>query len=233
MLLYIIRHAEPIYNPDTLTEKGRMQAQALAKRLAVHGLTTVYSSPSGRAMETAKATCDMLGLGLNIEEWTREVADRFSITMPSGEKEFVLNVTNTQFLKDGGASLGDDWHKAPIFNTIDAKTEYDKICAKSDEFLSRHGYVRDGGVYRITAANDDRVAVFCHGGLISLWLSHLLSVPPHLFMAGFGISHTGVTILDFANNDDGITAPYCLCLSDVSHIYKANLPLKFSNYIDI
>ena len=98
MLLYIIRHAEPIYNPDTLTEKGRMQAQALAKRLAVHGLTTVYSSPSGRAMETAKATCDMLGLGLNIEEWTREVADRFSITMPSGEKEFVLNVTNTQFL---------------------------------------------------------------------------------------------------------------------------------------
>ena len=173
MLLYIIRHAEPIYNPDTLTEKGRMQAQALAKRLAVHGLTTVYSSPSGRAMETAKATCDMLGLGLNIEEWTREVADRFSITMPSGEKEFVLNVTNTQFLKDGGASLGDDW------------------------------------------------------------LSHLLSVPPHLFMAGFGISHTGVTILDFANNDDGITAPYCLCLSDVSHIYKANLPLKFSNYIDI
>lgn len=233
MLLYLIRHAEPIYNPDTLTEKGKMQAQALAKRLAVHGLTAVYSSPSGRAMETAKATCNMLGLGLNIEEWTREVDDRFSLTMPSGKKEFAFTVTNTEFLKNGGAALGENWHKAHIFDTIDAKTEYDRICEQSDAFLARCGYERQGGVYRITAANNDRIAVFCHGGLISLWLSHLLSVPPHLFMAGFGISHTGVTILDFANNDDGYTAPYCLCMSDLSHIYKANLPLKFSNYIDI
>ena len=233
MLLYLIRHAEPIYNPDTLTEKGKMQAQALAKRLAVHGLTAVYSSPSGRAMETAKATCNMLGLGLNIEEWTREVDDRFSLIMPNGKKEFAFNVTNIEFLKNGGAAMGENWHRAQIFDTIDAKEEYDKICEHSDEFLARCGYERQDGVYRITAANNDRIAVFCHGGLISLWLSHLLSVPPHLFMAGFGISHTGVTILDFANNEDGITAPYCLCMSDLSHIYKANLPLKFSNYIDI
>ena len=32
MLLFIVRHGDPIYNPDSLTPKGHLQAQALAKR---------------------------------------------------------------------------------------------------------------------------------------------------------------------------------------------------------
>ena len=31
MLLYIVRHGDPIYNPDSLTPKGHLQAKALAK----------------------------------------------------------------------------------------------------------------------------------------------------------------------------------------------------------
>ena len=34
MLLYIVRHGDPIYNPDSLTERGKLQAAALGKRLA-------------------------------------------------------------------------------------------------------------------------------------------------------------------------------------------------------
>lgn len=233
MLLYIIRHADPIYNPDTLTPKGKLQANALAKRFAVHGLDRVYSSPMGRAVETAKPTCDLLGLELNIEHWTREVADRFTLTMPDGSAEFAVNIENTLFRTDENINLGKDWHKSELFASVNAKKEYENLCALSDEFLARHGYVRENGVYKITNANNDRVAVFCHGGFIALWLSHLLNIPPHMFMAGIGINHTGVTIIEFANRDNGYTAPYCLALSDISHIYKENLPLKFTNYIDI
>ena len=43
MLLYIIRHADPIYNPDTLTTKGKLQASALAKRLAMEEKLTLVS----------------------------------------------------------------------------------------------------------------------------------------------------------------------------------------------
>ncbi len=233
MLLYIIRHGDPIYNPDTLTPKGKLQAQALAKRLAVHGLDRIYSSPSGRALETAQPTAEMLGLDIGIEEWTREVEDRFSVVLPDGKKEFSFNVKNTVYRSDDNINLGNRWYEAEIFSSIDAKRAYDDICASSDEFLARHGYVREGGVYRIERGNNERVAVFCHGGLSAVWLSHLLNIPLHMFMAGIGISHTGVTILDFENRDNGITAPYCLCLSDISHIYKENLPLKFTNTIDI
>ena len=62
MLLYIVRHGDPIYNPDSLTPKGHLQAKALAKRFALHGLDKIYSSPLIRAQQTAKPTCDILGL---------------------------------------------------------------------------------------------------------------------------------------------------------------------------
>ena len=233
MLLYIIRHADPIYNPDTLTPKGVLQAQALAKRLAHSRIDKIYSSPSGRAVETAKYTADLLGKEINIEHWTQEVADKFSIVMPDGKKVFAPDVDNTKYLDDEMLDIGNNWHSAKIFDSIDAKAEYDKICDASDEFIARLGYERTGGVYKITKASNDRVAVFCHGGLSAVWLSHLLNIPLHLIFAGIGINHTGVTVVDFENRESGVTAPYCLCISDVSHLYKENLPYKFTNYTEL
>ena len=34
MLLFFIRHGDPIYNPDSLTDLGKKQAEALVKRMA-------------------------------------------------------------------------------------------------------------------------------------------------------------------------------------------------------
>ena len=127
MLLYIVRHGDPIYVTDSLTEKGKLQALALAKRLCIHGLNKICSSPLGRAIETAQPTCEMLGLPLHIEEWTREVDDRFSLVMPDGSKEFAFNVKNTSYRQDDVINLGNDWHSAKIFDSIDAKKEFDKI----------------------------------------------------------------------------------------------------------
>lgn len=49
MLLYYIRHGDPIYNPDSLTGLGHKQSEALSKRLADSGIEAVYCSPSNRA----------------------------------------------------------------------------------------------------------------------------------------------------------------------------------------
>lgn len=233
MLLYIIRHADPIYNPDTLTTKGKLQASALAKRLVTSRIDKIYSSPSGRAIETAKYTADLLGKEINIEPWANEVAGEFSVVMPDGKKVFVPDIENTVYLSEDMIDLGKNWHSAKIFESIDAKNTYEKICSASDDFLARHGYKREGSVYKITKATNERVAVFCHGGLSAVWLSHLLNIPLHLVLAGIGINHTGVTIVDFENRESGITAPYCLCISDVSHLYKEGLPFKFTNYTEL
>ncbi len=60
MLFFYIRHGDPIYEPDSLTVLGQKQADALAKRLSIYGIDRIYSSPSGRAVQTAKSTCDLV-----------------------------------------------------------------------------------------------------------------------------------------------------------------------------
>lgn len=237
MLLYIIRHADPIYNPDSLTELGHKQAQALSLRLAVNGLDKAYSSPNMRAQMTAKPTCDLLGLEYTIEKWMSEdLAWRdFSceIEAGSGRHGWTFHRQNTKIKYDGTVSPGGKWYDSKYFSITNAKEGYRRIAECSDEFTERLGYKRKDGAYKIINANDDRVAAFCHQGFGSIWLSHLLDIPPDLFLSTFDISHSSVTILEFKNYDDGYTAPKCLCLSDTSHIYQSGLPMKYNNYINI
>jgi probable phosphoglycerate mutase len=54
MLIYFVRHGHPDYENDSLTEMGTFQAEAAAKRLANSGIQEVYSSPQGRAYQTAE-----------------------------------------------------------------------------------------------------------------------------------------------------------------------------------
>ena len=237
MLLYIIRHADPIYSPDSLTELGHKQAAALAKRLAVNGFDKAYSSPNMRAQLTAKPTCELLGLEYGIEKWMSEdLAWRdFACELEEGSGSygwsFIRQITKIKY--DETIKSGGKWYESQYFSKVNAKAGYQRIADCSDEFTERLGYKRDNGAYKIIRANNDRVAAFCHAGFGMLWLSYLLDFPPHLFLPSFDLSHSGITILEFINYEDGYTAPKCLCLSDTSHIYQSGLPLKYNNYIDI
>ena len=84
MRLYIIRHADPDYPNNTITEAGHAEARALAQRLAGEGLTRLYSSPLGRAQDTAAYTAEATGLQLSIEPWTSELK---ALRMPAGPLE--------------------------------------------------------------------------------------------------------------------------------------------------
>jgi probable phosphoglycerate mutase len=226
MLLYIIRHGEPDYATDSLTETGRLQAEALADRLCIHGFDEIYCSPLGRAVQTAKPTCLRLGLPYNIEHWMNEdkVWDDLSAVGEDGVRNWAFGCQNTRLLN---ADYAGDWHENPVFASCkSAHGGYRRVADSSDEFLARLGYERDGRVYKINSPNDKRIAAFCHHGLGTTWLSHLLSVPPNIFWSSFNIPFTGVTVLEFGNNPDGFTAPQCVCLSDISHIYKEKLPIN-------
>ena len=239
MLLYVIRHGDPIYNPDSLTPRGHLQAKALAKRFARHGLDRIYSSPLIRAQQTAQPTCDILGKEMQIEEWTSErlAGERFCVQYEEGRwrwnfDQHVANLKNDDSLKYKAYK----WNECEAFTSHperDLKAGYEAMKAESDEFLARHGYERQGAVYKITKPSDERIAVFCHQGFGLAWLSHLLSIPPHLFWSSFDISHTGVTVLHFKNYENGITAPKCIQMDDLSHIFAEGLEFKYNNGIDL
>ena len=237
MLLFIIRHGDPIYDPDSLTEKGKLQAAAVGRRLALHGLDRIYASPMIRAQQTAQPACDLLHKKAEILDWTSEgkAWEDFACLNERGRKEWSFHQITPAHLKDPAIlALGDRWYEAePFCRAPRAKEGYERIQKASDEWLEGLGYKREGNIYRILKPNDERVAVFCHQGFGTTWLSHLLAINPPLFWSCFDINHSSVTILQFANNEDGWTSPYCLSLSDNSHLYAERLPLQHSNSIDL
>ncbi len=61
MKLIFIRHGEPDYSIDSLTEKGFREARLLAERTAKWNVTDFYCSPLGRARDTAAPTLEQTG----------------------------------------------------------------------------------------------------------------------------------------------------------------------------
>ena len=48
MRILIIRHGEPDYENDNLTEKGKLEAELLAKKTVSEWFSEIYSSPMDR-----------------------------------------------------------------------------------------------------------------------------------------------------------------------------------------
>ena len=234
MLLYIIRHGDPDYKNDCLTERGRLQAEALGKRLFDAKIDRVFSSPMGRAQETAEPTCRLLGLEKNIEPWAHEIGQERFTSFPDGVQKSVTFVQSTYYRKNGYIDYPyDKAFETPGFSDSQLKQKVSSIADDSRNFLERMGYKEENGVYRILRKNEEKVAFFCHYSFGKSWLSTLLHIPIHIMWGGFDFTHTGVTVLEFANNENGVTAPRCLCFSDVSHLYANNLDLIIHNRTEI
>ena len=75
MLLYIVRHGDPDYTTDSLTEKGLIQAEDVGKRMFDAGIDRIFSSPMGRAKQTAEPACRLLGKEYTIEPWAHEIGE--------------------------------------------------------------------------------------------------------------------------------------------------------------
>ena len=72
MKIIFIRHGEPNYEIDSLTEKGWREAELLSKRTAKWNVTDFYCSPLGRAKDTASFTLKNAGREAEILPWLRE-----------------------------------------------------------------------------------------------------------------------------------------------------------------
>ena len=230
MLLYIVRHGDPNYEKDCLTDRGQRQAEAVGKRILDAGVNRIYSSPMGRAMETAAPACRLLGRDCHIEPWTHEIEDDRLTPFPDGVMKSITDVQNTYFRENGSLLLPyERSYECPGINQSNMKHAVDFIEENGNIFLEKLGYKAENGIYRILQPNEDRVALFCHSAFARAWLSTLLHIPLHIMWAGFRYTHTGVTVLEFKNNENGVTAPRLLCYSDMSHLYAENLDMIHDN----
>ena len=72
MRLLFIRHAEPDYSTDTLTEKGRREAALLAQAAPSLQMDHCFVSPLGRAQETASYCMKAAGTTAKTLDWLEE-----------------------------------------------------------------------------------------------------------------------------------------------------------------
>ena len=104
--IYMVRHGEAAagWNEDPdpgLSESGRGQAVAVAKRLAPSGPLNILSSPLKRCRETAAPLAEIWGRGVRVETRVREI--------PSPDEP---NIDRRAWLRDvqaGTWSEAEDW----------------------------------------------------------------------------------------------------------------------------
>ena len=72
MRILIIRHGDPDYSIDSLTEKGWREAELLSERISKLDVAAFYCSPLGRAKDTASLTLKKMGREAQILDWLKE-----------------------------------------------------------------------------------------------------------------------------------------------------------------
>lgn len=217
MKVIIVRHGEPNYEKDCLTEKGQREAELLADKLVKSPAKAYYVSPLGRARETAAPTLKRLGREEVIMPWMREFAAR--VTRYDSEKPtHAWDMYPSFWTADKRYFDRDHWYETEIMRSGDTEQEYKWVTEGLDQLLAEHGYVRDGEYYRAERPNTDTIVLFCHFGVEAVFLSHLFGVSPVTLWHGTCAMTTSVTTLVTEEREEGIASFRMLTFGDVSHL---------------
>ena len=229
MRLLFIRHGDPDYERDTLTEKGRREADYLAERLSKLDIAAFYVSPLGRAKDTAAPTLARMGRQAEELDWLREFhAPIFDRPDAVGLERVPWDWLPQDWTAVDDFYLPGRWHRHPVLEAGHVKEEYDRVTRALDGLLARWGYVRQGRLYRAEQPNRDTLALFCHFGVETVLLSHLLSVSPMPLLHGLCAAPSSVTTVVTEERRQGIASFRIGAFGDVSHLYIHGEPPAFS-----
>ena len=234
MLFFLIRHGDPIYNPDCLTPLGERQAEAVGRRLALYGVDKIYASSSKRAEMTAIPTSEMEKKEITILDWCREghAWQQLTVVNEAGSRRwgFQDDKTTAFFNSPELLAMGKAWYKHPFFEGTRFEEGILRIGKESDAFFESLGYRHDveNNRYEAIAPTKERVALFAHQGFGLAFLSWVLDIPYPLFCTRFDMGHTGMTVIEFADKD-GYAVPKVLTLANDGHLYREGLATNYQN----
>ncbi len=215
MRMIFVRHGEPDYARDCLTDAGRRQAEAVAERLAREGISEVYASPMGRAAETASYTAGRLGLPVRTLDFMREVVWGGPEVPDDGHP---WTLSSRMYDEDNFDFARQDWRQHPFFRDNPVTKACDHVAARIDEFTAAQGYRHEGRRYLCTAGEEKTVAVFSHGGSGACALAHLLSLPFPLVCTVLPYGLTSVIILEFPVRFGEYVHPRIELFNDMAHV---------------
>ena len=237
MIFYLIRHGDPIYDPDSLTPLGHLQAAALSKCLSLYGMDEIYASSSIRAQMTAEPTCKVLGKEMKICDWANEsyAFQEMGARQEDGTWTWCFNLPKyvEKFHDPKLLAMGQEWYKDPFFKDTNFEQGVKRMNTATDDFFRSLGYEhdREKGCYKVLFENKKRVALFAHQGFGLAFLSSVLDIPYPLTCTRFDLGHSSVTVIVFG--DEGEVYPKMLQMSNDSHLYKEEILTGYNRGIDI
>lgn len=158
MELILIRHGLPVRSAETsnppLAPEGLEQSRRVAGALMRENIDAVYSSTMRRAIQTAEPFAALAGLEVITDDGIVEFDRNAGSYTPMEELKRDNYEAWARFVargRDRGAII--DFQKT-VADTLEG-------------IVARH--------------SGQRIAVFCHGGVINVWTAHVLEMTPRLF----------------------------------------------------
>ncbi len=227
MKILIIRHGDPDYSIDSLTEKGWREAEYLSERLVKLPIKDVYCSPLGRAKDTAKPYIAKSKKELTILPWLEEFSAK--IIRPDTKKEgHPWDFMPKYWMEKEKLFTKSTWADSDIMKTGNVEEIYNRTIAGIDSLLSAYGYIRDGFIYKCEKNNQDTIALFCHYAIGMAIISHFTQISPTLLWQTMFLPPTSVTTLVTEEREKGNAIFKVKQLGDTSHLYLNNEPVSNS-----
>lgn len=239
MRIIFIRHGDPDYANDALTEKGIREAKLLSDRIVKWPTEQFdfYCSPLGRAQQTASYTLERIDRQAVTYDWLKEFS--YKIEDPTTGRIGVP----WDFMPEYWTEIPqmydrEEWKRTDIYRSNpELLPAYEAACDGLDRLLEKYGYKRHHNYYLNTntmALNTDpihdTIVIFCHLGITCVMLSHLLGISPALLFHSLYPAPTSVTILATEERRGNIAYFRAQTIGDVMHLIQGGEPISGAGY---
>jgi broad specificity phosphatase PhoE len=200
--IYLTRHGETQWNKENrlqgwedsaLTEKGIKNAIALGERLVHTNLHAIYSSPSGRAFQTAKLICLNRTIPILLDEDLKEIS--------FGEWEGKIQ-----------QEIEEKYPKE-FYNFWNAPHQYNHVPHNGEGVGELKQRVERAMKKIITAHSNGNVMIVTHAVVIRAIMSYFMDIPIEKWWDPPFIHGTSLTVIKIDGNTFRVEL-----LGDTSHI---------------
>lgn len=228
MRIIIIRHGDPDYEIDGLTEKGKVEVEYLRQRMVKEDITNVYCSTLGRARLTAQPFLDSLNIKAEYCDWLKEFLDP-RVKVPYQDEPHICWDIMPEFLNTlDNVYHPTKWREEEFIKNSTACQRYDYVVENFDKVLAEHGYVRDGFNYKAVKNNHETLVFVCHFGITAVILSHLMNCSPYSIWQHTCTAPTAVTTIYTEERKKGIVSMRVNSIGEVCHLLENGEPPSFA-----